>query len=618
MSTEKLNSANDLPDDVEQLKTIIAQRDAAIASQSVALAERDSVIAERDVMLAEHRNTIDQHETTIDGHVDAYEKLLKKANGLEQQLARLLRKQYGPQKERIDPDQLTLFSSEELTKIAEELQSGPEDSVPPDDGSDETIADGADAVGDSSTNSRTPKGSGKGHGRRSLPDHLPREEVRHELPEEERACPCCGELRCEIGTAISEQLEYVPASLKVIQHHRVKYACPACEENVVTAPKPAQPINKGLPGPGLLAHTVLSKYGDYLPLYRQEDILSRCKILIRRSTLCDWVAAVADVVKPLYDLMCDRVRQSRVIHTDDTGIKMLESPQCRNCKFWTYVGDDDNPYAVYEFSLTREGENAVDFLEDYSGYLHADAFSGYDAVFAPGDIIEVACMAHSRRYWWEAKETDARRAHEAIGFITRLYRLEEEFTKAKLTGDELRDARQQYSVPILTDFKTWLTEHQHSVLPKSEIGKAFTYTLNQWDALCRYTQDGVLSIDNNLAERQMKLPAIGRKNWLFVGSEEGGDRAAILLSLMASARLCHVDPLAWLTAVLKELPVRMSAWRKSLGRPPTSSNKPPDLSDLLPDAWLADHPADRRHIDDIRQKERARSRQQKINKRKNR
>ena len=256
------------------------------------------------------------------------------------------------------------------------------------------------------------------------------------------------------------------------------------------------------------------------------------------------MAAAADLLKPLYALMCDRVRTSRVIHTDDTGIKMLEPIQCRNCKFWTYVGDTDNRYSVYEFSLTREGENPSEFLKDFAGYLQADAFSGYDEVYANGNVIEVACMAHCRRYWWEAKDNSARLAHEALSYITRLYSLEETFRNQKLSHDDLRDARQQYANPILDEFKTWLDKQQTTVLSKSEINKAFTYTLNQWDALRRYTEDGCLSIDNNLAERQVKLPAIGHKNWLFVGSECGGDRAAILLSIIASAKLCQVEPWA--------------------------------------------------------------------------
>ena len=294
-----------LPDDVEQLKAMIAGRDEAIAGQAVAIAERDEAIS--------------QHETVIAAQHETIEQQLRKLEGLHQQLARLLRKQYGPQKERIDPDQLTLFSAEELESLVAELQQGVTDSVSTDDGTDDDISsddDGGEAVDPKR------KQSQQGHGRRPLPDHLPREEVIHELTDKERTCPCCGKLRKEIGSEVSEQLEFVPASLKVIQHHRKKYACDACEENVAIASKPAQPISKGLPGPGLLAHTVLSKYGDYLPLYRQEDILSRHGIIIRRSTLCDWVAATADLLQPLYDLMGDRVRSSHVIHTEDGALSI--------------------------------------------------------------------------------------------------------------------------------------------------------------------------------------------------------------------------------------------------------------------------------------------------------
>ena len=590
-----------LPDDMEQLK-------AMIAGQAVAIAERDET---HRIALAERESILTQHETVIDSLHETIVQQLRKLEGLHQQLARLLRKQYGPQKERIDPDQLTLFSAAELESLVAELQQGVTDSVSTDDGTDEDVGSDENDDGDEASDRKKQR---KGHGRRPLPAHLPREEVIHELTDEERTCPCCGKLRKEIGSEVSQQLEFVPASLKVIQHHRRKYACDACEEHVAIAAKPPQPIHKGLPGPGLLAQTVLSKYGDYLPLYRQEDILSRSGIIIRRSTLCDWVASAADLLQPLYDLMCDRVRSSHVIHTDDTGIKMLAVGQCRNCKFWAYAGDKDNPYAVYEFSLTREGSEPLRFLENFTGYLQADAFSGYDQVYASGEVVEVACMTHCRRYWWEAKETDSRRAHEAISYIARLYALEAQFDEAKVEGDALRDARLQHALPILKTFEAWLKKEQHHVLPKSPIGKAFTYTLNQWSALRRYTEDGALSIDNNLAERLMKLPAIGRKNFLFVGSETGGDRAAILLSVIASAKLCEVEPWAWLNAVFRELPLRRAAWNSAT----SNSGKPPDLTDLLPDNWLQSHPQHRWQIDDIRKKERARSRQQKISKRKRR
>jgi len=583
MSTE----GHSLPNDVEQLK-------AMIAAQSLALAQREQ-------LLVQHQALLVQRETVIESQHEIIEKQIKKLAAQELELARLLRRQYGPRKERVDPDQLTLFTAEELVDLVNQLQQGTVDSVSPDDGTAEnTVADETAAEGSSKKSPR------KGHGRRPIPANIPRETIAHELSGDELPCPCCGRLRTEIGREISEQLEYIPAQLKVLRHERVRYACIDCEEHVVTAPKPPQPIDKGLPGPGLLAHLTLSKYGDYLPLYRLEDMFSRSGVLLRRSTLCGWIGSVADLLQPLYDLMRQHVLHSRVIHTDDTGIRMLSEGQCQNCKFWTYVGDEANPYAVYEFSLTREGKNPSRFLEDFAGYLQADAFSGYDQVYSKGRVVEVACMAHCRRYWWEARETDSRRAHEALGYIARLYELETQFEKALLKGESLRAARQQHAVPLLAMFEAWLKQSRHQVLPKSPIGQAFTYTLNQWQALCRYTENGALAIDNNLAERMVKLPAILRKNSLFVGSESGGHRAAILLSIIASAKHCGVEPWAWLSAVLTELPVRLAS---------ASATGPPDLRDLLPDAWLKTHPENRWNIDDIRKVERERSRQQKANKR---
>ncbi len=442
--------------------------------------------------------------------------------------------------------------------------------------------------------SSTAKRRRKGHGRRALPAHLPREQRRYELAEGERQCPGCGESRQEIGQETSEQLEYVPAAFKVIEHVRVKYACRRCEEHVSLAAKPSQPVEKGLPGPGLLAQVVLSKYGDHTPLYRQEDIFSRHGILIRRSTLCDWIASAADLAEPLYARMCELVRQSKVIHTDDTTVPLVDplAGRTRPARFWAYVGDAAGPYSVYDFTDSRKRDGPAQWLEGFSGYLQADAYGGYDGLYQDPrrKIVEVACWAHTRRYWWEAKTTDAARAHQALAFIARLYQIED--AAKELSPADRCALRQAQAVPILAEFGTWLENIAREVLPKSPIGEALRYTQNQWEALKRYTTDGDLSIDNNLSERTVKIAALGRKNWLFVGSPKGGRRAAVLLSLVASAKANYVEPWAWLRDVFTQLPDASAE----------------TLDHLLPDRWLETHPTSRWHINDLRDKERDRKR----------
>jgi transposase len=450
-----------------------------------------------------------------------------------------------------------------------------------------------------------------------LPEHLPREIIRHELTEAERACPCCGEVRQEIGVESSEQLELIPAQLKVLQHDRVKYACRACEEHVALADKPPQPIEKGLPGPGLCAHTVLSKFGDHQPMYRQEDIHSRLGCTIRRSTLCGWQATLADLARPLVERMKHLLLASKVIHTDDTSIQMLEPGRgtTRTCKFWPYWGDWLHPYAVYDFTLSRERDGPAQFLQGFRGYLQADAYSGYDGIFA-GDLVrEVACWIHARRYWHQAVDNDPVRANTALSFIARLSQIETQLTRAyppqNLPGERdfaaVAAGRQEHAVPILAQFKSWLdreTQDQR-ILPKSPIRAAFTYTLNQWDALGRYTQAGYLSFDNNIAERLVKIPAMGRKNDLFVGSQRGGAGAAVMYSLVSSAKANGVEPFAWLQDLFTRLPyLRTSqAFAQSAAGEPVTSD---ELDALLPDRWLASHPRSVWTIDQIRRTERQR------------
>lgn len=535
-----------------------------------------------------------QHAAQVQQFIESLEAKSRAIALLEHQIKLLLERIKGSRQERIDPDQLLLFSLQELQEIADQLSQGDPET---------------DLIDNRVGKRRRSRGRvGK------LPEHLQREIIRHELSQQERACPGCGELRQEIGAETSEQLDLIPAQVIVIEHQRIKYACRKCEEHVAIADKPPQPIEKGLPAAGLCAHTVLSKFGDHQPLYRIEDIHSRLGMTIRRSTLCGWQAALADLALPLVMRMKFLILQSKVIHTDDTSIKMLcGRGKARTAKFWPYLGDWEHPYAVYDFTQTRERDGPVKFLEGFAGYLQADAYTGYDSICAGDQVHEVACWIHARRYWHQAQDNDRLRSNVALSYIARLSQIETQLRKAypyeNLQGQRdfaaVAAARQEYCIPILDEFKKWLDAEKHDkrILPKSPIRSAFTYTLNQWDALVRYTEEGYLSFDNNAAERLVKVPAIGRKNYLFVASSNGGHRAAIHYSLVSSAKLNGAEPFAWLRDLFTRLPHHrdgQAVKQTAMGKPVDST----ELDYLLPDLWLADNPDHTWTIDAIRREER--------------
>ena len=548
---------------------------------------------------ATRQSAVSQHAAEVTQFSSTLEEKNRTILSLEHRIKLLLQKVTGSRQERIDPDQLLLFSTEELQELIAQLTQG----------------DPEDDLIDTEAEDQNPGNNKKKRGRSGkLPDYLEREIIRHELSESEQACPCCGDQRHEIGVETSEQLELVPATLKVIQHDRVKYACKACEENVAIADKPPQPIEKGLPGPGLCAHTVLSKFGDHTPLYRQEDISSRLGYTIRRSTLCGWQATLAELARPFVMRMKWLLLQSKVIHTDDTGIKLLEGPgKATSAKFWPYLGNCDHLYAVFDFTRTRQRDGPMKFLDGFEGYLQADAYSGYDGVYAGDRVKEVACWVHARRYWHQAKDNDLARANTALSYIARLSQVEKQlrqaFPRQDLQGHRdfasVAAGRAEHARPILDEFKRWLDREKDNkrILPKSPIRSAFTYTLNQWDALNRYVEAGYLSWDNNVAERMVKYPAIGRKNYLFVASENGGHRAAIHYSLVTSAKLNGVEPFAWLKELFTRLPLHRhgKAFKQfDAGLPITSA----ELDYLLPDLWLKENPKHKWDIDEIRRKER--------------
>jgi transposase len=475
---------------------------------------------------------------------------------LEHQVEQLLRRLYGPRRESIDPDQLRLFTDEE-----------PEGST-----------DGDPAPPPEPQDTAAGRRRWRRRGRQRLPEHLPRERIEYELTAEELACPDCGCVRVKIGEEISEQLEYVPASMRVLQHVRFRYACRPCQEHVALAAKLPQPIDKGLPGPGLLAQTITSKYGDHLPLYRLEDIFARHGVELSRATLCGWMASCAERLAPLYDLMVKRVLQSIIVHTDDTTVPVLDPtlPQTRTGRFWVYVGDARHPYVLYDYTPRRTRDGPERFLKGFRGYLQADAFSGYDRICAGPEVTEVACWAHVRRKFYESRTSAPVLAHAALARIRQLYKIE---TAAEgFSAEDRRALRQRESVPLLTAFGEWLTGQGRHALPKSPIGQAIAYARSNWAALYRYPQHGELSIDNNLAERMLRAQAIGRKNYMFVGSDRGGRTAAVLYTMTGSCKHHDIDPFAFLDDVLRRLPSQPS------GR----------LDELLPDVWFVKHPSARR------------------------
>jgi transposase len=428
-----------------------------------------------------------------------------------------------------------------------------------------------------------------GHGRRPLPRFLPRKRVEHVLSAEELTCPCCGEQREKIDEEISEQLVYVPASLHVEEHARFTYACRKCREQVVTAHRPAQPIEKSIAGASLLAHVIDAKYAQHKPLYRQEDDLARYGVLVRRSTLWGWMRGSAECLAPFYRLLIRRALGSEVLGTDDTPVKVLDSEldHARTGRFWTYVGDAHHPYTVYDYTPNHKRDGPQQFLKDYRGVLQADGFSGYDGIYwkSRGAIVEAGCNAHARRKFFDARETSPQLAHEALGFFQQLYLVE--YEAAAMSAEGRLALRQMKSAPIAAALADWLRNKLVVVRPKSPIAKAIKYSLRQWDALTRFLGNGSIPIDNNRSERALKEQAIGRRNWTFLGSDQGGRTAAVLYSLVASAKRHHLDPQAYLTDVLTRLPQISNAL---------------ELRSLLPDRWAKAHPE---HVRGYRRQESA-------------
>jgi transposase len=394
--------------------------------------------------------------------------------------------------------------------------------------------------------------------RRPLPEHLPRERIVYPSP---AACPCCGGVLHKLGEDVTETLELVPRQWKVIQHVREKFSCRSCEA-ITQPPAPSHPIARGRAGPGLLAHVLFSKYGLHLPLNRQSTTYAREGIDLDVSTLADWVGACAATLMPLVLLIRAHVFAAERIHADETTVPVQAKGQCRTGRLWTYVRDDqpfggtDPPAAAFFYSPDRSGKHPEEHLASYAGLMQADAYSGfnrlYEASRRPGPVVEASCWAHARRKFFDlARINKAPIAIEAVERIDALFAIEREINGA--SPHERKRVRSERSRPLVAALETWLREQRRKLSARNEIAKAIQYSLNRWTALTRFLDDGRLCISNNAAERALRGIAVGRHNWTFAGSDEGGQRAAAIYTLIETAKLNDVDPHAWLADVLARL-----------------------------------------------------------------
>lgn len=408
-------------------------------------------------------------------------------------------------------------------------------------------------------------------GRKPLPGDLPREEIRYEPEAQE--CPCCAAPLVTIGEEVSEELEKIPAQLKVIRHIRVKKACPSCKgAGVLVPPLPASvfPLERSRPGPGLLADIVVSKYVDHLPLHRQEQMFARLGIELRRQRMCDWVAGVANLLLPLYEALKSEILALPYIHADETTLKVQDGAEPGKCHTGYLWGLHGPPTLVwFHYDESRAGSVPKGILSDFTGAVHTDAYAGYNTIYLPDRCVRVACLAHIRRAFIEVQKIATKDVGKILTFIAQLYKVE---GNLKLPQDRLA-VRQLRSKKIATELFEFLRAVKERTLPRNELMKALNYTLNQENEVMRIFERGEYELDNNAIERQMRPIAVGRKNYMFAGSHDGARNAAVLYSLLNTCKLNKVNPWEWLRDILVRI----------------SSDSSVKAGDLLPHRWKLNH-----------------------------
>jgi transposase len=508
----------------------------------------------RALILTQHQELVTKDEQLLSRE--------REIEHLKLLLSKLHRMQFGRKSEKL------ARQIEQLELRLEELQSNTDEKAPkPTEPSSVPASWGASATKIT---------------RRAWPENLPRQMRRHEP--KETVCPQCqGELR-KLGEDVSEMLEYVPASFMVIRHVRTKLSCTKCD-CIVQAEAPSRPIDRGAAGPGLLAHVLVSKYCDHQPLYRQSQIYARQGVELERSTMADWVGGSSRLIEPLVEALQGYVMEAGKLHADDTPVPVLApgNGKTKTGRLWTYVrddrpaGDKAAPAVWFAYSPDRKGEHPEQHLGKFRGTLQADAYAGFNQLYAAGRIQQAVCWAHVRRHFYDLEQAHASPiAQEALQRIAALYKVEDQIRGKP--PEERRTVRQAESKPLLDSMRQWFETTLSKLSRKSDTTAAIRYALSRWDALARYIEDGHIEIDNNAAERSLRGVALGRKNYLFAGSDAGGERAAAIYSLIGSAKLNGLDPEAYLREVMTRIaehPINrieeLLPWNLAANVPPTNA-----------------------------------------------
>jgi transposase len=505
---------------------------------------------------------LDQQELQIETLTKKLQSSEQKISILQHQVEQLLRRVYGRRSERLDPNQLMLDPL--ILQAIEQAASLPRPVDPP--------------LPQEPKERRHPREKRNHPGRIPIPEHLERVEIVLDIPEEDKVSPETGEPMKRIGWEVSEKLEYRPGKIIVNVYKRPKYASSSdSDTGVITAPMPDHPIEKCKADIGLLSYIIVSKFADHLPLYRQDGIFEREGVDIPRATQTSWVLQTYEAITPFEDALKRAVLEPGVVFTDDSIIplQVKGNGKVKKARLWAYVrGGNGPPLTVYDFSHDRSKQRPLDFLDGYRGYAHADAYSGYDELFRRKDIIEVGCWVHARRKFDEATSSRPKEATEIMARISKLYKVEAEC--AEMSDVERCGYREQHSRPVLDAIFQRLVELKIESIPSEPLRKAIDYALNQRQALYRYLEDGRLRPDNNLAENAIRPLALGRKNWLFAGSDRGARATALYLGLIQSCKACGVNPWEYFNDML----------RRIMSHPVTR------LRELLPDQWkpLPRHP----------------------------